>query len=57
MKRNLKLFCSAKITQIHATITLEDAIIKMVVEHSLFVPVVCSLLQHQVTKHDEYDFD
>ena len=29
MKRNLKLFCSTKITQIHATITLEDDIIKM----------------------------
>jgi hypothetical protein len=26
MKRNLKLFCSTKITQIHATITLEDDI-------------------------------
>ena len=29
MKRNLKLFCSTKITQIYATITIEDDIIKM----------------------------
>jgi hypothetical protein len=29
MKRNLKLFSSTKITQILATITLEDDIIKM----------------------------
>ena len=36
MKRNLKLFSSTKITQIHATITLEDDIIKMMEFVKLF---------------------
>ena len=36
MKRNLKLFCSTEITQIHATITLEDDIIKMMEFLKLF---------------------
>jgi hypothetical protein len=36
MERNLNLFCSTKITQIHATITLEDDIIKMMEYLKLF---------------------